>query len=407
MQKRNVHRQQTSPVLSHCLEVLAAVLTLLLILLMVLNAPIISYKTADNTVTQMSVTKYFKAKKPVEYLEGVISRQDPSEIEYNPEVDPNFNDGLNLNQTIEGQFTILFLGFDTPTNGSGNLHDVNYLIQFNLYTASMNILQIPRDTFVPDYAQYSPAPTYKFNSIYMCGDPDVSPIQRVVNAVQESFGVPVDAYVTTSCDNVVKIVDIIGGVPIDMPYTLEFEPGKVIYEGEQTLNGEQSEWLLRFRKGYQLADIGRIQAQRLFLAAAMKKAISMSTLEIMQATDKIYKDELIATDLSLEDISRIADLAGTIEMDKVNMFMLPGESARINGQDCWSVHKAAALEILNTKFRTQQLPLRADQSTMAEFVPEGEYKTTLFDDTGANLQEIDDGEVDAPALTNDYRNAHS
>ena len=186
------------------IQVVSILLTLVLLAVMLLNAPIIAYHAEDNSIRQLSVVRYLKAKKPVQYLEGTISRTDSSEIELNSDVDADFNDGLDLDQTIEGQFTILFLGFDTPTNGSGHLHDVNYLIQFNLRTASMNILQIPRDTYVAEYAGYSTAPTYKFNSLYVCGDPELSRIQRVVNCVQDSFGVPVDAYVTTTCDNVVS-----------------------------------------------------------------------------------------------------------------------------------------------------------------------------------------------------------
>ncbi len=382
----------------------AVLLTIMLVVLMAFNAPIISYK--NGTVTQqMSVTKYFKTRQPVKYIEGEINQDvnDQVAVEYKPEVDHSLSDGLDLHQTIEGQFTILFLGFDSRENGSGNLHDVNYLMQFDLYNASLNILQIPRDTFMPDYGM---APTYKFNSIYSNNASRHTPIQRVVKAVQESFGVPVDAYVTTTCDNIVEIVDIVGGVPIDMPFTMVFEADKIIYEGEQTLSGEQAEWLLRFRYGYEFADIGRVQAQRLFMAAAMKKAISMNSLEILSATNKVYGQELIATDLSVDDIARIADLAGTIDMNNVHVFMLPGEGAKINGYDGWSVHKSAALEIVNEYFRTQQVPLRPDQSTLCEFVQEGSYRSTLFDENGATLKDVDDGTAEGPRLKNSYKNMY-
>lgn len=397
-------KQLNSAALNVMVKIISILVTLMLMILIIFNAPIISYQAAnENSARQMSILDYYKNKTPVKYIEGEIERQNPEDIDYREDVDRNFDDLLDLNQTIEGQFTVLFLGFDSVTNGSGHLHDVNYLMQFNLHTASLNILQIPRDTFMPDYAQYAAAPSYKFNSIYTCGNPSKSGIQRVVDAVQESFGVPVDAYLTTTCDNVATIVDIVGGVPIDMPYTLVFEADKIIYEGEQTLNGQQSEWLLRFRYGYEFADIGRVQAQRIFMAAAMKKAISMSTLEIINATNKVYDQELIGTDMSLADISRLADLAGTISMENVHVFMLPGEATSVNGQDIWSVHKRAALEIVNENFRTQQKPLRIDQSTLVEFIPEGSYRSTQFDDTGATLQDVDDGTAEGPKLSNRYK----
>ncbi|MBQ8011129.1 MAG: LCP family protein, partial [Oscillospiraceae bacterium] len=252
-----------SPVLNVCIKIAAVMATLALMSVMVLNAPIIAYHETDGnstTVENLSITNYLKQRKPMLYMEGTISRTESEQVELRSDTELIENDGLDLNQTIEGQYTILFLGFDTITNGSGNLHDVNYLIQFNLLTASMNILQIPRDSYMPDYTS---SPSNKFNSIYSSGDPSVSSIQRVVDAVQQSFGIPVDAYVTTSCDNIVQIVDIIGGIPIDLPYTIVYEADKILYEGEQVLNGTQSEWFVRFRRGYDEGDIGRVKAQRL------------------------------------------------------------------------------------------------------------------------------------------------
>ena len=404
-QKRHSHHGgqdvRASLAVNILIKFAAILLTVMLMILMAANAPIISYTGSDHAITQMSVTKYFKTRQPVKYIEGEINQSSGNkvQVEYREGVDKAFNDGLDLHQTIEGQFTVLFLGFDSVTNGSGKLHDVNYIMQFNLNTASLNILQIPRDTFMPDYTSST---THKFNSIYSWGDSDATPIQRVVTAVQESFGIPIDAYVTTTCDNIVEIVDIVGGVPINMPFTMVFEADKIIYEGEQTLNGEQSEWLLRFRHGYEFGDLGRVQGQRLFMAAAMKKAISMSTLEIMSATNKIYSQELIATDLSLDDIARIGDLASTIDMENVHVFMLPGEAVKIQQFDSYSVHKAAALEIVNEYFRTQQIPLRDDQSTLVEFIQEGSYRSNLFDDTGATLKEVDEGSAGGPKLTDKY-----
>jgi len=388
-----------------CVKLISIFVTLALMAVMIFHAPIISYTASDNfnQISQISITKYFKTRKPMQYIEGNLTPMKSSQVNVREDVDKRFNDGLDLKQTIEGQFTVLFLGFDSKDNGSGNLHDVNYLIQFNLLTASMNILQIPRDTYVPDYTNSS---TNKFNSIYSYGNQKKSNIQRVVDCVQESFGVPVDAYVTTTCDNVAQIIDIVGGVPITMPYPVVFEADKVIPDGEQVLSGEEAEWFLRFRYGYQDGDIGRVQAQRIFMAAAMKKAISMSTVQIFSAMNKIYKQELIATDLSMEDISRVADLAGTIDMANVNIFMLPGEAAMADTQSIWTIHKAAALDILNKHFRTQQVLLTDEDSTMTEYLEEDDYQSTDYDDMSANLQDIDENGGGNPELNNNYKNRY-
>ena len=213
-----------------------------------------------------------------------------------------------------------------------------------------------------------------------------------------------DAYLTTTCDNVAEIVDLIGGIPINMPFKMVFEADKVIPEGEQTLNGQQAEWMLRFRHGYQNGDIGRVQGQRLFMAAAMKKLISMNSLQIMSVTNKVYDQELIGTDMSLEDVARLADLAGTIDMDHVHVFMLPGESATVQGQSVWSVHKKAALNLVNRYFRTQQVPLKPDQSTLIEYIQEGSYRVTDYDKDGESLQDVDQNmQENVPELKNSYK----
>ena len=401
--KKTSGRSTAAAVLNVLLSLTTIGVTLALIGAIVLNAPIILYHNMDEPPVQMSLTKYYKSRQPVIYKEGKIRHIAKEQVEYREDVDRNFDDLLDLNQTIEGQFTILFLGFDSTDNGSGDLHDVNYLMQFNLHTASLNILQIPRDTFAPDYTRNI---THKFNSIYKWGDPDKTPIQRVVTAVEENYSIPVDAYLTTTCDNVATIVDLMGGVPINMPFKMVFEADKVIPEGEVTLTGQQAEWMLRFRHGYENGDIGRVQGQRLFLAAAMKKLISMNSLQVMSVTNKIYDQELIGTDLSLEDVARLADLAGTVDMDHVNVYMLPGEPAEAYGVSIWSVHKQAALNLVNRYFRTQQVPLKPAQSTLIEYVQEGNYRTTDYDKDGGSLQDVDENMNEAVPNLNDYYKGH-
>ena len=405
--KKAVKSAQTIPAhdtaINVCTKIITILLTLVIIAGMVLNAPIVQYINKDDfdRLAQVSIVSYMKTRKPMEYIEGNIHSMSQKQAEVREDVDRNFNDGLDLKQTIEGQFTVLFLGFDSYENGSGNLHDVNYLVQFNLLTASMNILQIPRDTYMPLYTNAS---THKFNSVYNFGNEKKRNIQRVVDCIQENFGVPVDAYVTTTCDNVGEIIDIVGGVPIDMPYPIVFEADKTIPNGPQVLNGEETEWFLRFRYGYQDGDVGRVQAQRIFMAAAMKKAISMNSVQIFSAMNKIYKKELIATDMSLDDISRLADLAGTIDMGNVNVFMLPGEFTYADDQAIWSIHKTATLNMLNQYFRTQQVPLSGKKSTITEYIEPENYQSTEYDDVSANLKEIDENGGANPNLNENYKN---
>ena len=371
-------------------------LSVVLIVVMILNAPIIDYRTLTNgtmTNQQISIMKYFKVWQPLVQKEGTLQKPavtDASALNLKEDVeaqDPK-DDGLDLQQIVEGQYTVLFMGMDE----SGKLADVNWIFQFDLFAGTMNVLQIPRDCYMPDYANPS---TNKFNSIYGSGQEEgVTPIQRAVNAIQESFGLTIDCYVKLVCTDIANIVDSIGGIPITLPEEIMYEADKVLKAGEQTLNGQQAEWFVRFRREYDEGDIGRVKAQRIFLAAAMEKLLDMSQTELMSAMQKIYKNEWIATDLSLEQISMLADFASErLTMESVNVYMIPGEGLMYEEQSVYSIHKTEAIDLINAHFRPYQNEMYYDESTIVELVEESEYEDT-YSDTEENLSDIHNGDTE-------------
>lgn len=371
-------------------------LSVVLIVVMILNAPIIDYRTLTNgtmTNQQISIMKYFKVWQPLVQKEGTLQKPavtDASALNLKEDVeaqDPK-DDGLDLQQIVEGQYTVLFMGMDE----SGKLADVNWIFQFDLFAGTMNVLQIPRDCYMPDYANPS---TNKFNSIYGSGQEEgVTSIQRAVNAIQESFGLTIDCYVKLVCTDIANIVDSIGGIPITLPEEIMYEADKVLKAGEQTLNGQQAEWFVRFRREYDEGDIGRVKAQRIFLAAAMEKLLDMSQTELMSAMQKIYKNEWIATDLSLEQISMLADFASErLTMESVNVYMIPGEGLMYEEQSVYSIHKTEAIDLINAHFRPYQNEMYYDESTIVELVEESEYEDT-YSDTEENLNDIHNGDTE-------------
>ncbi len=371
----------------------SVIVSLVLIVVMVLNVPIIDFeKNNGSSVTnqQISILKYWKLWQPLVQQEGTLSKVDSADVSalnLKNDLDSDMNDGLDLEQTIEGQYSILFLGMDE----SGELSDVDWIFQFDIIAGTMNILQIPRDSYMPDYASHS---TAKFNSIYHSGqETNVTPIQRVVNAIEDNFCIYIDSYVKLNCDDIANIVDSIGGIPITLPEQIVYEADKILPQGEQVLDGQQSEWFVRFRHGYNEGDIGRVKAQRIFLAAAMEKMLNMSQTELMSAMQKIYKNQWIATDLSMEQISMVADFASErLSMDTVNVFMVPGEGAYYGDQSVYSIHKGATVDLLNGYFRPYQNEIYPEESAIVELVTEGYYLSTDNDDTQENLADIHEGD---------------
>src|SRR5699024_9041306 len=93
--------------------------------------------------------------------------------------------------------------------------------------------------------------------------------------------------------------------------------------GLQTLNGEQAEQLVRFRK-YPTGDEGRIEVQQLFLKALAEKVLSSESIlkNLPEYISILYKD--VQTDISLTDAVKYANYIGKIDMNKINMQTLPG-----------------------------------------------------------------------------------
>lgn len=373
------------------IKVISIALALVIICFMALNMPILSdTKNGGN----ISVYNYIKNLQPVA-MEGTLNKENV-QLDLKPQEEikealPELNDGLDLPQLVEGQYSVLFLGFDEEEFNT----DVVWVIQFDIGHAAIRILQIPRDTCLPDYTS---SVARKFNSIYSMGDPTIQPpIQRTVNAVQENFGIPIDAYITTACFDIVDIVDLIGGIPINIENEIIYEHDKIIPAGDVVLDGKQAEWFIRFRREWMQGDIGRMQNQRKFMAAAMQKLFSIvkdeGRLKLYGYIKEIYERELVYTDLSIGDLSKVADFASTVDMENVRVDMVPGEDAIFYASDgveysVYSVHKQETIDLLNNYYRPYQRRMTQDSTSIVELVLNHQYD--LYDDTGATLEEVED-----------------
>ncbi|MDE5569936.1 MAG: LCP family protein, partial [Ruminococcus sp.] len=189
---------------------------------------------------------------------------------------------------------------------------------------------------------------------------------------------------------------IIGGVPIHIDNEIVFEPDKIIPEGDVVLDGNQSVWFIRFRREWVQGDIGRMQNQRRFMAAAMGKLSNIieneGRLKLYSYIKEIYDNDLLYTDLSIGDMSKIADFASTISMEKAQVNMVPGEDAVFyavdgNAYSVYSVHKQETIDLLNEYYRPYQRKMTESDTSIVELITEHQYET--YDDMGASLDDIE------------------
>lgn len=276
----------------------------------------------------------------------------------------------NIIEEKPQQVNVLVCG----TDESGLLTDVIMLVMIDVGGGEINILQIPRDTYV------NVGTTGKINAAYAQGDQDLTPVNRLVKIINEQLRLPVHHYGVISLSAFRNIVDTMGGVPIDLPGEIVFEPDKILPKGEQVLDGTRAEWFVRHRSSYATGDIGRLQAQRLFLNALVRQAKSMDVPTLMSLAPTAFAE--VASDLSVAQTVGYVNTVYGIDMEKISLFLLPGEGTMHNGQSVWSVHAEAAAELLNERFRPYSEDIPADELNIIELVNTNDY----FDDTGEHFK---------------------
>ena len=165
--------------------------------------------------------------------------------------------------------TILICG----TDADGTRTDTMMLLYLSGSERKVNLLSLPRDT----YTLTSSGKAAKLNSAYGRNGTGAEGMEVLLDYVRDIIGYRPDGYILLDFTMVPRIVDIMGGVDVEVPMDMDVDE-IVLSKGYQHLSGDQVLALLRFRKGYATADLGRIQVQRAVMKAAMEQWLSPAHL---------------------------------------------------------------------------------------------------------------------------------
>ncbi|NKY28210.1 LCP family protein [Nocardia gamkensis] len=131
------------------------------------------------------------------------------------------------------------------------------------------LVSLPRDSYVGIPGQGKD----KLNAAFAIGGPAL-----LVQTVEIATGLRIDHYAQIGFGGFAGVVDTLGGIDVCVPKAID-DPlaGIDLPAGCQRLNGPQALGFVRSR-ATALADIDRMNNQRLFMAALLKKATSGATL---------------------------------------------------------------------------------------------------------------------------------
>ena len=241
------------------------------------------------------------------------------------------------------------------TDKEGARTDVMFVVHYDSANESLDLLSLPRDTRVAvcdavaeDLQEHGHAynQVTKLNAIHSYSGQDHC-CENTELQIEDLLGINIDHYVKVDLDAFRKIVDTVGGVEVDVPQDMDYEdPVQDLYihldAGLQTLNGEQAEQLVRFRK-YQTGDERRIEVQQLFLTALAQKVLNSEEIlkNLPEYISILYQD--VKTDISLSDAVKYANYAGKVDVSKITMQTLPGAGQMVGGVS-YFIHDAQETE---------------------------------------------------------------
>ncbi|GIK83909.1 MAG: hypothetical protein BroJett025_05310 [Patescibacteria group bacterium] len=207
----------------------------------------------------------------------------------------------------DGYKTILLLGVDTVTNkpNSPELTDTLLLLSINMDTGKISTLSLPRDLWAPAYQT-------RINALYEYGKEKYPqrPEQFPEEVISELTGITIDHTITLSLGTVAEIIDILGGIDVDVVEgfvdtqfpredidihtatsqtqlyeTISFEKGLQHMDGATTLK------YIRSRKSTDLSqgtDVARSQRQQQVISALISRIQNFSIFKDVDAFAQLY-----------------------------------------------------------------------------------------------------------------------
>ena len=262
------------------------------------------------------------------------------------------------------EIKVLLLGISTDTEAE--LTDTIIVASYNPNTQKANLLSIPRDTFTGKNTKRAVA-SQKINSLYNIKRTP----EKTLEAVNELTGLDIQYYVVVKTEALIKLVDAIGGVKFNVPMRMKYTDTSQdlvidLEEGEQVLNGDKAEQLLRFRhndpqKGVGMTsypaeygdnDFGRMRTQRDFIIATLKQTLKPSNIfKIGQILE--IANENVDTNLELSFVKDYIPYAVELNTENITSATLPGTTPDVsttNGVSIFVADKKASKELIQSMF---------------------------------------------------------
>ena len=269
-------------------------------------------------------------------------------------------EGSSLGAHRDGCAAILLAG----TDADGGRTDTMMLLYLDKDAGEMNLLSLPRDTYTSMDISVP-----KLNAVYGVAGGGKDGMERLLDYTEECIGYRPDGYILVDLDGFARLVNLMGGVRFDVPVDMQYDdPAQDLHidlkAGEQKLNGKEAMWVVRYRSGYAMADLQRVQVQRDFVRAALDQWLTVGNLWKAPAAAALISTNT-TTNLSLRELSWVAQTAKAIGTDDMRTDTLPGEAAYVGDGSYYILWPETTAGLVNEHYN----PYREDVSPSSIYSP--------------------------------------
>jgi len=314
----------------------------------------------------------------------------------------------------EGVYNILLVAHDKEAH----LADVTMLVNCDTVNNTISVMQIPRDTYIG-----LKLTTNKINEAFaryygsawnLTGgsmkEVCLNALKDYEELLEQNLCINIDYSILMNLSGFRNIVDAIGGVPIYVPFDMEYnDPAQDLYinlpEGYRVLNGDEAEQFVRFRDDYVQADLGRVNAQKIFLTAMfsqVKSVVKNLDIPAMNALATEVSNN-VYTEMNVSNILFFAKFLLKVDLAQINMTTIPGNMAGNH----YVINREATLEVINQYFNIYTKKISDsifDRNKLFCDTSSESIKKVYFDDAENvldhvyNAEDIKDNSIDIPIL---------
>lgn len=242
-------------------------------------------------------------------------------------------DDVHVEKEYKEWENILLLGGDSRSTDAYERTDSMIIISINREEALVKMTSIMRDTWVkiPGHKNN------KINAANVFGGPEL-----VIQTVNQNFGTDIEDYVIVNMSDMAVIVDLMGGIDIEITEAEMKEinngdnAGVILSNaGMVHLNGSQVVTFCRIR--YIDSDYKRVMRQQRVLLAMADKAQNMDVDELSDIAADV-KDILLSS-LDKGELEDLAMAFMVMEIEDVEQFRIPADGTFESGMydGVWSI----------------------------------------------------------------------